>query len=376
MEYGGNMKKKLILLFLTLIMVIFLLACVNNTNNDLDNNELNVNNINQTGKDDDLMNEELKGNKLIYLAGGCFWGTEKYLSLVKGVVETEVGYANGNTENPSYEDVCRRNTGHAEAVKLVYDPEIIDLENLLKLFYKAIDPVAVNRQGYDIGTQYRTGVYYVDKEDEAVINASLEELQKDYSLPLAVEVVELKNYYAAEEYHQKYLDKNPGGYCHIGELEFYELEQAQKHARYKVKSQKELEMTLTEMQYNVTQNSATEPPFDNEYFDNFEEGIYIDITSGEPLFTSKDKFESGCGWPSFSKPIDEEVVEEKSDLSFGMARTEVRTANSNSHLGHVFKDGPKESGGLRYCINSASLEFIPKGEMEAKGYKDLLYLFE
>ena len=370
------MKKKLILLFLTLIMVIFLLACVNNTNNDSDNKELDKNNINQTGKDDDLMNGKLKGNKLIYLAGGCFWGTEKYLSLVKGVVETEVGYANGNTENPSYEDVCRRNTGHAEAVKLVYDPEIIDLENLLKLFYKAIDPVAVNRQGYDIGTQYRTGVYYVDKEDEAVINASLEELQKDYSLPLAVEVVELENYYAAEEYHQKYLDKNPGGYCHIGELEFYELEQAQKHARYKVKPQKELEMTLTEMQYNVTQNSSTEPPFDNEYFDNFEEGIYLDITSGEPLFTSKDKFESGCGWPSFSKPIDEEVVEEKSDLSFGMARTEVRTANSNSHLGHVFKDGPKESGGLRYCINSASLEFIPKGEMEAKGYKDLLYLFE
>ncbi|HOW22339.1 MAG TPA: peptide-methionine (R)-S-oxide reductase MsrB [Sedimentibacter sp.] len=315
-------------------------------------------------------------NKLIYLAGGCFWGTEKYLSMIKGVVETEVGYANGNTENPSYEDVCRRNTGHAETVKVVYDPEKIELKNLLKLFYKAIDPVSVNRQGNDIGSQYRTGVYYVDKEDEAVIKESLAELQKEYSEPLVVEVMELKNYYPAEEYHQKYLDKNPGGYCHIGAAEFHELEEAQKDTKYKVKSKGELHMTLTEMQYNVTQNNATEPPFDNEYYDNFEEGIYVDITSGEPLFTSRDKFDSGCGWPSFSKPIDDKVIKEKLDLSHGMLRTEVRAANSDSHLGHVFNDGPIESGGLRYCINSASLEFIPKEKMKERGYGDLLYLFE
>ncbi|HOK48638.1 MAG TPA: peptide-methionine (R)-S-oxide reductase MsrB [Sedimentibacter sp.] len=315
-------------------------------------------------------------NKLIYLAGGCFWGTEKYLSMIKGVVETEVGYANGNTENPSYEDVCRRNTGHAETVKVVYDPEKIELKNLLKLFYKAIDPVSVNRQGNDIGSQYRTGVYYVDKEDEAVIKESLAELQKEYSEPLVVEVMELKNYYPAEEYHQKYLDKNPGGYCHIGAAEFHELEEAQKDTKYKVKSKGELHMTLTEMQYNVTQNNATEPPFDKEYYDNFEEGIYVDITSGEPLFTSRDKFDSGCGWPSFSKPIDDKVIKEKLDLRHGMLRTEVRAANSDSHLGHVFNDGPIESGGLRYCINSASLEFIPKEKMKERGYGDLLYLFE
>lgn len=364
------MNKKTVFLFLTLLLIIFLFACDNNTNSELFDDFFNESNANLTRKDEDLM------NKMIYLAGGCFWGTEKYLSLINGVVGTEVGYANGNTENPSYEDVCRRNTGHAETVKVVYDPEKIELKNLLKLFYKAIDPVAVNRQGNDIGSQYRTGVYYVDKDDEAVIKVSLDELQKEYSEPLAVEVMELKNYYPAEEYHQKYLDKNPGGYCHIGEAEFHELKEAQKDTKFKVKSKMELERTLTEMQYNVTQNNATEPPFDNEYYDNFKEGIYVDITSGEPLFTSKDKFDSGCGWPSFSKPIDEKVIKEKLDLSHGMVRTEVRTANSDSHLGHVFNDGPGELGGLRYCINSASLKFIPVEEMEERGYGDLLYLFE
>jgi methionine-S-sulfoxide reductase len=161
--------------------------------------------------------------KEIYLAGGCFWGTEKYLSLVKGMLETSVGYANGNTENPSYEDVCRRDTGHAETVKLLYNPALLSLEKLLSLYYEVIDPTSVNRQGADRGTQYRTGIYYTDKADRPVIEASIAKLQKEYTKPIAIEVEPLRNYYPAEEYHQKYLDKNPGGYCHIGQNAFERL---------------------------------------------------------------------------------------------------------------------------------------------------------
>jgi len=314
--------------------------------------------------------------KEIYLAGGCFWGTEKYLSLVKGVLKTEVGYANGKTANPSYEDVCYRDTGHAETVKVVYDPEEISLEFILKLFYEVIDPLAKNRQGNDKGTQYRTGIYYTDNQDREIILNSLKELQNKYDKPIAIEVMPLENYYAAEEYHQKYLDKNPNGYCHIGGEKFKKAEQAQDiKVKYKPKSMEVLKENLTDMQYAVTQNNATEPPFRNEYYDNFKEGIYVDVTSGEPLFTSSNKFESGCGWPSFSKPISPDIIKEITDDTLGMKRVEVRSKTGDAHLGHVFNDGPRESGGLRYCLNSASLKFIPKEKMEEEGYGYLLSLF-
>ncbi len=302
--------------------------------------------------------------KVIFLAGGCFWGTEKYLSLVNGVVSTEVGYANGNTDNPSYEDVCYRNTGHAETVKVLYDTDVVSLSFILKLFYEVIDPVAVNRQGNDIGTQYRTGIYYTDDQDREIIMKSVEELQKSYKKPVAIEVTALRNYFTAEEYHQKYLEKNPTGYCHIGRDKFTKA--AKSH----------LKNTLTQMQYDVTQNNATEPPFRNEYYNNFKEGIYVDVTTGEPLFASTDKFESGCGWPSFSRPIDLGLLREVKDTSHGMIRTEVRSKSGDAHLGHVFTDGPREFGGLRYCINSASLKFILKEHMEEKGYGHLLHLFD
>ncbi|MBP2630255.1 MAG: peptide methionine sulfoxide reductase [Firmicutes bacterium] len=315
--------------------------------------------------------------KEIYLAGGCFWGTEKYLSLVKGIESTEVGYANGRTENPSYEDVCTKETGHAETVKLHYDPAVVSLEFILNLFYDVIDPVAKNRQGNDIGLQYRTGIYYVDENDRERILNSLQILQKKYDEPIAIEAKPLQNYYAAEEWHQRYLDKNPQGYCHIPSRKFNQAEQSvDPSVLYREKSKSVLKDTLTGMQYAVTQENATEPPFQNAFYDNFREGIYVDVTTGEPLFVSTDKFESGCGWPSFSKPIRPESIHEVTDQSHGMERIEVRSKLGNSHLGHVFADGPRSSGGLRYCINSAALMFIAKEEMEEKNYGYLLPLLD
>lgn len=313
----------------------------------------------------------------IYLAGGCFWGLEKYLSLLEGVVATEAGYANGSSEKPSYEDVCYRGTGHAETVKVVYDPGKISLDFLLEKYYGVIDPLTKNRQGNDAGRQYRTGIYYTDEKDRKIIEASLSELQKEYDVPVATEALPLENYASAEDYHQMYLDKNPGGYCHIGMAKFVEAAEARDpRFLYPLKSREELRKSLTDIQYAVTQKDATEPPFKNAYHDNFRKGVYVDITTGEPLFVSADKFDSGCGWPSFSKPIAPELLTDKPDNSLGMSRTEVRSRRGNAHLGHVFPDGPEERGGLRYCINSAALRFIPEEDMEKEGCGYLRSLLE
>ena len=313
--------------------------------------------------------------KTIYLAGGCFWGAEKYLSLIPGVVSTTVGYAGGHAEDPSYEDVCRDDTGHAETVQVVYDPSRLSLTFLLERYYEIVDPTSLNRQGHDAGTQYRTGVYFTDGADEEIILGSIALLQESYSEKIMIEVKPLTKYYPAEEYHQKYLDKNPGGYCHIDSVMFRSAERAVDEATsYRPADKDELRRSLTELQFEVTQNGATEAPFNNEYCDKFEPGIYVDVTTGEPLFVSSDKFESGCGWPSFSRPLSEGLITELPDRSHGRVRTEVRSSRGDAHLGHVFDDGPEALGGQRYCINSASLKFIPKAEMAAAGYERFLPL--
>ena len=318
--------------------------------------------------------KDIRPMKEIYLAGGCFWGTEHFFKQVRGVVSTEVGYANGHTSTaPTYEEVCQHTTGFAETVHIVYAPEQIDLSKLLELYFMTINPTTLNKQGGDVGDQYRTGIYYTDPEDLPTIQAALTALQKKYTAPIVIEVKPLTNFYNAEDYHQDYLDKNPGGYCHI-RPELFRL--AKEANPYTKPSDEELRRRLTPTQYAVTQHAGTEHPFDNDYWDEKREGIYVDITTGEPLFISTDKFESGCGWPSFSRPIDTTLLVEKRDTTHGMIRTEVKSKTGDAHLGHVFEDGPQELGGLRYCINSAALKFIPREEMEQAGYAKYLPLLD
>lgn len=308
----------------------------------------------------------------IYLAGGCFWGVESYFQRIKGVLATRCGYANGNTENPSYEDVCQRNTGHAETVEVVYDKQIIDLNELLQYYFRIIDPTSLNKQGNDVGVQYRTGVYFVDADDEAIIVQALAQEQRKYAKPVVVENLPLQRFDSAEEYHQDYLQKNPNGYCHID----VRLADFPVFASDFVKPDAaSLREMLTPEQFYVTQENGTERPFSHEYDHLFERGLYVDIVSGEPLFSSRDKFDSGCGWASFSQPISPDSLTQKLDTSHNMRRVEVRSSVADSHLGHVFPDGLPEMGGLRFCINGASLRFIPYDELDAQGYgawKDFL----
>ena len=317
--------------------------------------------------------------KVIHLAGGCFWGLEAYMQKLNGVEDAISGYANGKTENPTYYDL--HTSGHAETVKVIYKPEIISLEDLLTHYLRVVNPVSVNKQGNDVGTQYRSGIYYTDNNEKKIIDNILKKEQTKHDKPIAIEVLPLKHFFEAEEYHQDYLFKNPNGYCHI-DLSLAEKplspdkEPVIDATKYPRPSDAELKKTLTDIQYKVAVQNKTEYAFSNEYWDNFDKGIYVDITTKEPLFSSTDKFESGCGWPSFSKPIAKDVVKYIEDRSFNMIRTEVRSRSGDIHLGHVFDDGPKELGGKRYCINSASIEFIPYAEMDKRGYSYLKYLIK
>lgn len=322
----------------------------------------------------------MKKQKEIYLAGGCFWGMQAYFENIPGVLSAKVGYANGHITNPTYDMVCQTDTGFAETIHVIYLEEIINLAFILKMYFQVIDPTVVNRQGNDIGSQYRTGIYYTDFKDDFIIQKALYELQMEYKENIVVENKKLINFYEASKEHQDYLQKHKNGYCHIPkqkieDAKFSYMDKKNKH-HYSKPSDARLHVQLSEEQYNVTQKRGTEHPFKNAYWDTNKQGIYVDIVTKEPLFISSHKFDSGCGWPSFSKPIANSTLKEIVDNSHGIRRIEVRSSLGDSHLGHVFNDGPPELGGLRYCINSASLEFIPLENMEKEGYGAYITLLQ
>ena len=313
------------------------------------------------------MNE--KNQKTIYLAGGCFWGMEKLMQSIPGVLDAVSGYANGTGEKDAdYKTVCTGTTGFRETVRVSYDPASVSLDQLLFAYFEVIDPTAVNRQGHDIGTQYQAGVYYTDEESRAAVEKVFA-VERARTPGFAVEVGPLQNFFPAEEYHQDYLDKNPTGYCHIPFAKIAQLSKGTIDAgRYARPDEETIKRSLTPEQFAVTQQGATERPFSSEYYGNEARGLYVDVVTGEPLFTSQDLYRSTCGWPSFTKPVEPSVVVRREDLSHGMRRVEIRSRTGNSHLGHVFEGDPESPNGVRYCINGAALRFVPEAELEAQGY--------
>lgn len=318
----------------------------------------------------DISRVPAANQRVIYLAGGCFWGVEAYFDKIPGTLQSVVGYANGQSEDTIYRKIAQ--TDHAEVLELTYDKTQLSLEEVLLHYFRIIDPKAVNRQGNDIGRQYRTGIYYREASDRPVIDKVMQ-YQTDKLGEIAVEVEELTNFVVAEDYHQDYLAKNPNGYCHV---DLNLADQPLFDTKYTPLSQETAKQQLDGESYQVIFHDATEKPFSSPLDKEFGRGIYVDKISGQPLFASQDKYDAGCGWPSFSKPILTGTIKQLADNSLGMRRTEVRTEMSDAHLGHVFDDGPKDLGGLRYCINGASLEFIPYDEMDEAGYGDYKVLVE
>ena len=325
----------------------------------------------------EIMDFSGEPENVIYLAGGCFWGLEHLMQNIPGVIDAESGYANGTGGfDANYQMVCAGHTGFRETVRVEYDPEQVSLDALLLAYFYVIDPAVKNQQGYDIGTQYQTGVYYTNEKARETVER-IAEIEKGRSRKFHVEIGPLLNYYPAEEYHQNYLVNNPGGYCHIPQEELKLFSSLRiDPGDYQKPAAETIRDKLTAEQYYVTQENGTEYAFYNEYWDKFEKGIYVDIVTGEPLFSFTDKYESSCGWPAFTKPIEEPAVIERKDNSHGMQRIEVRSRAGDSHLGHVFEDDPESPNGVRYCINSAALRFVPYDEMEAEGYGYLMDIVE